>query len=870
LDVAIGDTLIELAEAADLEDSLMLARALTRKPRKGEEREKLRNFARKLLERFPDEADLAIAVATMLLRSGTLGEAHETLRQIKRGFPDEERVHELLGEVLMRMGDPRGAVIAFERSLTVAPNVAVEEVVVEARVLARTQDGRPPEAVAADAKDVLGDPSEPLAVRRRAPDAGGKALATHDVRSLIDGIRPATPGRTSYRSRAITGPERSNVSLSAPPVARMSVPSTGRASVPPSASIPPPAPDQPLPRARDEETGISRRTLLGVGAVAVALGAAGLFAVRSFSEGIGLDRAVVTLAVDAMLTAKPSQLDRATTLLRRALVGAPRSSEAGVRAMQASILGLLDGRESLGGLDAAIEEAKARGAASPEVAAGEALLLVLRNDAAGAKAKLEGVEPAGSLIDAVTLHIVRGVVLERLGDPTALASYEAALAADPKAVAAAVRLTRARIVEGDVDATKKLVEKISALPDQGALASALETLARATGLAIGGSAPTDGRPPKLGDDLPKSLQAAGLALSALASSDRQQSAAMFGAAALAAETATDAALLGLIALRGAHWGSASFAASRANELGAGDPRGAFVVALVAYVNGDLARVQATAKRLPERLAATCAALLAYEDGDLVALRAAVPKVAAPYAAALQLAVARLSGERAIKPVELVGAVMSGFVGQLVAFDGYLDIGDRDSLEAAAMIQKIWPSEGRGAVRAPRVARLLRLRGDKAGARAALHEAPDAASPGALLEAVLLRDKSEVATLRARVDGAEGTSGPWLRALERATGKDSAGAKKLLKGVALPGPEAPVTERLAAVLALGATGEAAKAKVLAKPLVTLWPENADLARAAKRGGDEDEVEAEAPAPGAAAAPAPGKAPGKAPADDSDPY
>ena len=143
-DVEIGDTLLQLADAGDMQDAIGLCRSLSRKPRKGEDREKLRAVARKLIERFPDEPALQIAVATMLLRSGTLPEAHELLRQIKRNFPDEERVHELLGEVLLRMGDARGAVIAFERALTLHQDVAIEEVQTEARVLtgSRTHGAR--------------------------------------------------------------------------------------------------------------------------------------------------------------------------------------------------------------------------------------------------------------------------------------------------------------------------------------------------------------------------------------------------------------------------------------------------------------------------------------------------------------------------------------------------------------------------------------------------------------------------------------------------------------------------------------------------------------------------------------------------------
>ena len=103
--------------------------------------------------------------------------------------------------------------------------------------------------------------------------------------------------------------------------------------------------------------------------------------------------------------------------------------------------------------------------------------------------------------------------------------------------------------------------------------------------------------------------------------------------------------------------------------------------------------------------------------------------------------------------------------------------------------------------------------------------------------------------RARVEGAPASTGPWLRALERVSAKDGAAAKKLLKGVALPDTEVSTTLRLAAVLALGATGDVAKAKPLVKQLSALWPANADLGRAAKTVTDDDEP----PAAGAVGAP-----------------
>ena len=110
-----------------------------------------------------------------------------------------------------------------------------------------------------------------------------------------------------------------------------------------------------------------------------------------------------------------------------------------------------------------MEDARARGALAEEVASGEALSLLLRGQVAEAKTRLATTLPGEHPIDAVVLHVVRGVVLERASDAAARESYEAAIKAEPKAVAALLRLGRMLIAEGDGEAASATLQRIAAL-----------------------------------------------------------------------------------------------------------------------------------------------------------------------------------------------------------------------------------------------------------------------------------------------------------------------------------------------------------------------------------------------------------------------
>src|SRR5690606_15852278 len=162
-------------------------------------------------------------------------------------------------------------------------------------------------------------------------------------------------------------------------------------------------------------------------------------------------------------------------------------------------------------------------------------------------------------------------------------------------------------------------------PERRPLVVAFETIARHAGVPLGTPSDDADGPRRIDADLPRALRAADMALQAAAVNDVAEIEARMGAAVLAAETAADAALVGRIALRDGATGAARLAVSRATEPGAGDPRGAFLAAQLAFARGDLARVEDLQKRLPERASAALAGLVAYERGDLAALAAAAPR-----------------------------------------------------------------------------------------------------------------------------------------------------------------------------------------------------------------------------------------------------
>src|SRR5262245_45255943 len=68
--------------------------------------------------KYPDDVSVLLAVGRMYLSVGELADAHVVILQAAKLPPGDPRTFKLLGELMLRRGDARRALRAFERALT--------------------------------------------------------------------------------------------------------------------------------------------------------------------------------------------------------------------------------------------------------------------------------------------------------------------------------------------------------------------------------------------------------------------------------------------------------------------------------------------------------------------------------------------------------------------------------------------------------------------------------------------------------------------------------------------------------------------------------------------------------------------------------
>lgn len=249
----------------------------------------VRALGRKARAKYGSNVEVLLAVARMYLRREALDDAHTTLTQLLRLAPTEARTFVLLGETMLRRGDARRAVVAFEQAEELGGgDRQVSRMLTEANGLVPIQESEGERAAADEARARLGgasisghaavdlsapSPDIPKAPRlppadelggvpedhsqvfspRSAPPPMTSQPPSRTQYSLIPGRdsdaprrpRSGAPGRTSTRPRSAPPPSQPPVSTppqSAPP------PSQPPASIPPQ-SKPPSSTSSRPPRA---------------------------------------------------------------------------------------------------------------------------------------------------------------------------------------------------------------------------------------------------------------------------------------------------------------------------------------------------------------------------------------------------------------------------------------------------------------------------------------------------------------------------------------------------------------------------------------------------------------------------------------------
>jgi len=111
---------------------------------------RVREIGRRARVKYGSNVEVLLAVARMYLRRSALDDAHATLTQLVRLSPGEVRTFVLMGETLLRKGDARRAVVAFDQAdeLGVAdPQVSSMQTEAKSLVEVQEQEG---ERVAAE------------------------------------------------------------------------------------------------------------------------------------------------------------------------------------------------------------------------------------------------------------------------------------------------------------------------------------------------------------------------------------------------------------------------------------------------------------------------------------------------------------------------------------------------------------------------------------------------------------------------------------------------------------------------------------------------------------------------------------------------
>lgn len=562
-----------------------------------------------------------------------------------------------------------------------------------------------------------------------------------------------------------------------------------------------------------------RRRVLGWLLAGVALAAAGgggahLWRQRRAAGDVGEARDAARRSGEAL---DAGDLRASQQLADRAVELAPRDPDAVRAAVEARVVGVLDGATTADAAVDVLTTARRLGADGVALAAAALAAAVGARNGAHARSLLEQHRRDGvDRSDAIYL-LAEGAALDLLADPAAIDAYAKARELRPALGSAVVRQVRALILAGRVGEARAAAGGVE-LPKP--VAGALEVL-----LARG--AQPDRWPEKEAriaredvGDLPRPLRTIGAAL-ALVPPESQGGQEMGLDAALDdADTPGALLLAGQLALAAKDLEGALGAAKRAIAMEPGWTPAHALSARVLLLRGQLAEALALEASLPPAVALEVKAIAAYESGDAEALAEAESKAVEKGVArwpALALALARLrSGAKRPKPAESEGLLAEGVIwADVLAVDLAIDAGE---LDRAKVVVGGWgPSPDPS--RALRVARLRRITGDLGGAATAVKAAGDgrwAKIEGLLLAAETRAErKAAIARLEKTPDPALAELSPFALAYLRAREGAFQGAAAALTKVKVP-KGGPLEGRVVALLGLAGARDTPGAK----PLVEL--------------------------------------------------
>jgi tetratricopeptide (TPR) repeat protein len=506
-------------------------------------------------------------------------------------------------------------------------------------------------------------------------------------------------------------------------------------------------------------------------------------------------------------------------------------------------LGALVLDEEPRGISGAIHRLETLGAPADQIATGKLGSALIEGDLAAAAGIMAKLDPIAT--NDPVYQLLSGVVLDRAGEPGALARYRKAIELDPELQLAHVLAGQLALLQGGSEAKLVLDAALVKLGNAPA-AKALRALAWALGprdAALPGDATLNDEERRSLPRLLRAVPMATTALQKLAQGEGDAAMEALASAVAASGSPQVSSWLGFMALEAGDIEMARSAALRAMRFSAVYVGARILAARVAVAAGRLEEAKKAIEGLEpnDPQVAIVHAAAAYEGLDIPTLEdtaARLDGTAQPRLAALAQAPNIALGKK-YPNLETVKqwAVANVVFGDVVALDALLDKGQ---LKEAEQLFGTLGKRGTSPVISLRRSRLLRYqdKGQEAvgSVDAALREG--APTQRALVEAVyalLAADNTASARdLLTRYASLLGASAEWLKALVDFASNNPRRAKASVANLEVPPTEAPLLQRVLAARTLAAVGDR-RAKDEIASLLRTFSRNPDVMLAGKAVG-----------------------------------
>jgi tetratricopeptide (TPR) repeat protein len=803
------------------------------------------------VQRFPNEPGVLVAVGRMYLSADELSAARAVLEHAQALAPDDGRVARVLAGVLLGEGDARRAEATIDGAISRGaggPEMRTFRASMSEFVRAQRTHGR--EAVPRELKRKLS---------RAAAEGGARPAPvphllsaappewTAPFREWADAIAesgeppraaPPAPAEPAANFVYVRKDERKKKPQDASSTSPASpAPPTNEASAPPQSAreTATEAAASSIARVEDPEKRRLRQrkrnrrlvTALALLLIAVPVG---LALWQKHEDRQKEAKNLCYHAATALAAGGAESAKTANDALQQAFDLEPSSGDVAACLTRVRALQVLEqSPSSADQLVHMITSAERFGASPPEIAYLEVAAAIGVRDGKRAESLVARYDQDPARRIHSVYELSAGAALDLVGDARASDRYKAALGLEPSLFVAEVRLARSLLLGGahaqGATRVQGLFQTFPGRPET----KVLDALVR-----IQDPAQTMGPLPKLElplpEEVPLSLRAIVRALSAGVLPDKAQRAAGLAAAIAESDAPSSAVFCGTIALSVGETGLAREAVRRATETAPAYVPALMLSTKAALLEGRAEEASGAASAIVGPEIGLARALVAYETGDAVRLKESADALRGPDSPGYVLVVAardRLVGAKALAlpRIEALSVARDPW-GVIIAIDAALDRGEiklaRGLLEREAALAAT-------PLGAERMGRLLRYEGRIDDARKVLSGAP-------LTRPALLQRAYADAEVSAEREKSAASVGEryeperrWVEAYLVGRGSPLK-ASPLLAKQKVPAGDAPLSLRIAAGLALGASRDQ-RGEELVRGMVAEFRQNPDVIRAA---------------------------------------